>query len=101
MRHTRARPACGAEAPSARRRPAYPSSSQRLYRRRWMAGSSAAMTRAGQVAISLTVVVAAAVFAETALHHALAQTPFGAPRAAAPAQAGGMVAWLLARQAEF
>jgi nickel/cobalt exporter len=66
-----------------------------------MAGSSPAMTRAGQVAISLTVVVAAAVFAETALHHALAQTPFGAPRAAAPAQAGGMVGWLLARQAEF
>src|SRR4051812_3005895 len=62
-----------------------------------MAGSSPAMTRAGQVAISVTVVVAAAILADAAL----AQTPFGAPRAAPPAQAGGMFGWLLARQAEF
>jgi nickel/cobalt exporter len=66
-----------------------------------MAGSSPAMTRAGQVVISLTVVVAAALFADTAFHAALAQTPFGAPRTAPPAQAGGMIGWLLARQAEF
>ena len=41
------------------------------------------------------------VFADAALHAALAQTPFGAPRAAQPAQAGGVIGWLLARQAEF
>jgi nickel/cobalt exporter len=62
-----------------------------------MAGSSPAMTRAGQVAISVTVIVAAAIFADAAL----AQTPFGAPRAAPQPQAGGMIGWLLARQAEF
>jgi ABC-type nickel/cobalt efflux system permease component RcnA len=35
------------------------------------------------------------------LHPLLAQTPFGAPRAAPDAQAGGIVGWLLAKQSEF
>jgi nickel/cobalt exporter len=35
------------------------------------------------------------------VHAALAQTPFGAPRAAQPAQGSGVIGWLLARQAEF
>ncbi|HEU0085326.1 MAG TPA: nickel/cobalt transporter [Bradyrhizobium sp.] len=42
-----------------------------------------------------------ALFADAALHSAFAQTPFGAPRAALPAQAGGVIGWLLAKQAEF
>jgi ABC-type nickel/cobalt efflux system permease component RcnA len=36
-----------------------------------------------------------------ALHSALAQNPFGAPRAAPDAQIGGIVGWLLAKQGEF
>jgi nickel/cobalt transporter (NicO) family protein len=43
--------------------------------------------------------LAFAVLADAALHTAFAQTPFGAPRAAQPA--GGMIGWVLARQAEF
>jgi nickel/cobalt exporter len=39
--------------------------------------------------------------ADLALHPALAQTPFGAPRLSAPAQADGVVGWLLAKQSEF
>ena len=39
-----------------------------------------------------------AVLADALLHPLLAQTPFGAPRAA---PAGGIVGWLLARQSEF
>jgi nickel/cobalt exporter len=35
------------------------------------------------------------------LHAALAQNPFGAPRAAPDAQIGGIVGWLLAKQSEF
>src|SRR5437868_4238364 len=66
-----------------------------------MAGSSPAMTRAGQVVVSLTIVAVTGVLADTAPHAALAQTPFGAPRAAQPAAAGGVIGWLLARQAEF
>jgi nickel/cobalt transporter (NicO) family protein len=34
-------------------------------------------------------------------HPLLAQNPFGAPRAAPDAQAGGIVGWLLAKQSEF
>src|ERR1043166_7841170 len=66
-----------------------------------MAGSSPAMTRAGRVVISLTIVAVMGVLADATLHAAFAQTPFGAPRAAQPAQASGMIGWLLARQAEF
>jgi ABC-type nickel/cobalt efflux system permease component RcnA len=39
--------------------------------------------------------------ADAALHTALAQTPFGVPRAAPDAQIGGIVGWLLAKQGEF
>src|SRR4051794_16938107 len=35
------------------------------------------------------------------VHPALAQNPFGAPRAAPDAQVGGIVGWLLAKQSEF
>jgi nickel/cobalt exporter len=59
------------------------------------------MTRVGQAVISVTFIAVFALLADAALHAALAQTPFGAPRAAPAAQAGGMIGWLLARQAEF
>lgn len=41
--------------------------------------------------------------ADAALHHLLAQTPFGAPRPAQAAdpEAGGLIGWLLAKQSEF
>lgn len=41
--------------------------------------------------------------ADAALHHLLAQNPFGAPRPAQAAEpeAGGLVGWLLAKQSEF
>jgi ABC-type nickel/cobalt efflux system permease component RcnA len=45
--------------------------------------------------------LAFAVIADAALHPMLAQTPFGAPRAAPDAQLGGIVGWLLAKQSEF
>ncbi|MDH2347866.1 nickel/cobalt transporter [Bradyrhizobium sp. SSUT18] len=39
--------------------------------------------------------------ADAALHDALAQNPFGAPRPAAEPEAGGLIGWLLAKQSEF
>ena len=55
-----------------------------------------------------TLAVALAVSADALLHDVLAQTtssgpnPFGGPRpAAAPAQADGVFAWMLAKQSEF
>jgi nickel/cobalt exporter len=39
--------------------------------------------------------------ADGALHDALAQNPFGGPRAAPDAQVGGIVGWLLTKQSEF
>ncbi|MEA2880995.1 MAG: nickel/cobalt transporter (NicO) family protein [Bradyrhizobium sp.] len=47
------------------------------------------------------VVLISAICLDAALHTVLAQTPFGAPRAAPAVQAGGVIGWLLARQAEF
>jgi nickel/cobalt transporter (NicO) family protein len=49
----------------------------------------------------VALIFVAAVGLDCAMHTAFAQTPFGAPRAAPPAQAGGIIGWLLARQAEF
>jgi ABC-type nickel/cobalt efflux system permease component RcnA len=46
-------------------------------------------------------VLAFAVVTDGFIHSALAQSPFGAPRAAPDAQAGGIVGWLLAKQSEF
>ena len=38
---------------------------------------------------------------DSAMHIAMAQTPFGGPRPAPEPQVGGVVGWLLARQSEF
>jgi nickel/cobalt exporter len=66
-----------------------------------MAGSSPAMTKTKQFALAFVAMLAIATFADSALHAALAQNPFGAPRAAPDAQIGGIVGWLLAKQSEF
>jgi nickel/cobalt exporter len=39
--------------------------------------------------------------ADASLHDALAQNPFGAPKAAPDSQVGGIVGWLLTKQSEF
>ena len=54
-----------------------------------------------RIVVHAVLVLVFTVLADADLHAAFAQTPFGAPRAAQPAAAGGMIGWLLARQAEF
>ncbi len=51
----------------------------------------------GFMAIATLVVI----LADASLHTALAQNPFGAPKAAPDAQVGGIVGWLLTKQSEF
>jgi ABC-type nickel/cobalt efflux system permease component RcnA len=47
-------------------------------------------------------VLATALVLDSAVHAALAQNPFGAPKGAVPdSQVGGIVGWLLAKQSEF
>ncbi|MGB5902628.1 MAG: nickel/cobalt transporter [Xanthobacteraceae bacterium] len=45
--------------------------------------------------------VAAAMSADGVLHAALAQNPFGGPRAVPDQQVGGVIGWILAKQSEF
>lgn len=45
--------------------------------------------------------IAAAISADGALHAALAQNPFGGPRAVPDQQVGGVIGWILAKQSEF
>jgi ABC-type nickel/cobalt efflux system permease component RcnA len=59
------------------------------------------MTRGKEIALTCAGILAIAVVADAASHPALAQNPFGAPRAAPDAQVGGIVGWLLAKQSEF
>jgi nickel/cobalt exporter len=58
-------------------------------------------TRTSGVVWSCVVLLAVAILADGALHHAFAQNPFGAPRAAPDAQVGGLFGWLLTKQSEF
>jgi ABC-type nickel/cobalt efflux system permease component RcnA len=46
-------------------------------------------------------IVAISLLADGMHHDALAQNPFGGPRAAPDAQVGGIVGWLLTKQSEF
>jgi nickel/cobalt exporter len=62
-----------------------------------MAGTSPAMTRGKGIALACAAIAATAF----AFDAALAQNPFGAPRAAPDPQLGGIVGWLLAKQSEF
>jgi nickel/cobalt exporter len=66
-----------------------------------MAGSSPAMTKGKGIVLTCAALLAVAFVIDFTLHPALAQTPFGAPRAAPDAQIGGIVGWLLAKQSEF
>jgi ABC-type nickel/cobalt efflux system permease component RcnA len=50
---------------------------------------------------SCVALLAIAMLADATLHATLAQTPFGAPRAAPAPQIGGIIGWLLAKQGEF
>ena len=67
----------------------------------WIPGLRAAHASRNDGVLVAAVVLISAICLDAALHTVLAQTPFGAPRAAAPAQVGGIIGWLLARQAEF
>lgn len=51
--------------------------------------------------MSCLAIAAVSLVADGAVHHALAQNPFGGPRAAPDAQIGGIVGWLLMKQSEF
>jgi nickel/cobalt exporter len=66
-----------------------------------MAGTSPAMTKGKAFVLTCVALLAVAAIADATLHPLLAQTPFGAPRAAPDAQAGGIIGWLLAKQSEF
>jgi ABC-type nickel/cobalt efflux system permease component RcnA len=59
------------------------------------------MTRGKGIVLTCVALLALAVTADATLHAALAQSPFGAPRATPDAQVGGIVGWLLAKQSEF
>jgi nickel/cobalt exporter len=59
------------------------------------------MTTNRQIALSCLLIAAICLVADGALHDALAQNPFGGPRAAPDAQVGGIVGWLLMKQSEF
>jgi ABC-type nickel/cobalt efflux system permease component RcnA len=67
----------------------------------WMAGTSPAMTRGKSIVLTCAAIAALAFVIDPPLHPLFAQNPFGAPRAAPDAQAGGIVGWLLAKQSEF
>ncbi|NGX96493.1 MAG: nickel transporter, partial [Candidatus Afipia apatlaquensis] len=55
-----------------------------------------------RIAIAGFVALAVAGLADSQLHAAWAQNPFGAPKGAVPdSQVGGIVGWLLAKQSEF
>jgi ABC-type nickel/cobalt efflux system permease component RcnA len=54
-----------------------------------------------QIALTCAAILAVAWVADGTIHAALAQNPFGAPRAAPDSQVGGIVGWLLAKQSEF
>lgn len=57
--------------------------------------------RAGIQACLVLSCLALAMSIDATLHTVVAQSPFGAPRAAAEPQAAGLFGWLLAKQAEF
>jgi ABC-type nickel/cobalt efflux system permease component RcnA len=59
------------------------------------------MTGGKGIALACAAIVATVFVADASLHSLLAQSPFGAPRAAPAAQAGGLIGWLLAKQSEF
>jgi nickel/cobalt transporter (NicO) family protein len=59
------------------------------------------MTKGKTFVLTCVALLAVAMIADATLHPALAQSPFGAPRAAPDAQIGGIVGWILTKQSEF
>jgi nickel/cobalt exporter len=59
------------------------------------------MKTSRQLVLACAAIFAAAWIADGGIHAALAQNPFGAPRAAPDSQVGGIVGWLLAKQSEI
>lgn len=54
-----------------------------------------------KIAVAALMVITA-IYLDGAVHAALAQNPFGAPKGAVPdSQVGGIIGWLLAKQSEF
>lgn len=51
--------------------------------------------------VACATLIALFVVVDSAVHAAMAQTPFGGPRPAPEPQVGGFVGWLLAKQSEF
>jgi ABC-type nickel/cobalt efflux system permease component RcnA len=59
------------------------------------------MTKGKTFVLMCVPLLVIAVIADAAPHPSLAQSLFGAPRAAPDAQVGGIIGWLLAKQSEF
>jgi nickel/cobalt exporter len=59
------------------------------------------MKSSRRTALNCLAIMAIAIVADSVLHSALAQNPFGGPPAAPDAQVGGIVGWLLTKQSEF
>src|SRR5258708_8857125 len=59
------------------------------------------MKSSRRTALNCLAIMAIAIVADSVLHGALAQNPFGGPPAAPDAQVGGIVGWLLTKQSEF
>jgi nickel/cobalt transporter (NicO) family protein len=59
------------------------------------------MKTSRKIALSCLVIASIGLVADGVLHDALAQNPFGGPRAAPDAQIGGIVGWLMTKQSEF
>ncbi len=51
--------------------------------------------------VACVALIAVFVAVDSAMHIAMAQTPFGGPRPAPEPQLGGLIGWLLAKQSEF
>ncbi|AVT74944.1 nickel transporter [Rhodopseudomonas palustris] len=66
-----------------------------------LGGAGADRWKLGTVAALCLGIAVAGLFADGALHAALAHNPFGAPKGAAEPQAGGIIGWLLAQQSAF
>jgi ABC-type nickel/cobalt efflux system permease component RcnA len=59
------------------------------------------MKSSRRTALNCLAIMSIAIVADSVLHSALAQNPFGGPPAAPDAQVGGIVGWLLTKQSEF
>lgn len=56
---------------------------------------------AGRFALACVIALALVVLLDGVWHHALAQNPFGGPRAAPEPKAAGLIGWILEKQSQF